>query len=484
MENSILSTFFSHQCGKPCIIVVDYIEVLSMISSVSEITRLWSRVLSKIETKLNDSTIFSSFFDDSYITEIRGDTLYIAVNSSLAAQLMRTKYADLINESISEVTESNFKAVFLSPEELKKDIKPQATAKKKSQFFQNAVLKPDLTFDNFVVGAFNREASQAALLVARNPGKMFNPLFIHSNSGLGKTHLLHALGNFIIKNGNPNARILYITGQDFVDQYVKYVRGEQDSENLKDYFKEVDVLLFDDVQYLAKKVNTEEMFFYVYNAMINDGKQIVVTSDKQPQELSGLEERLITRFSQGLVVKIDEPDQNTCVEILKKKIENNGLDLKDFDPAVIEFFALKFSSNIRELEGALNRLIFTIISSKNSGKITLDVASEAVSSLISGKAIAKEMNEQKIINVVADYYNLVPNQLTSKIRTGQIALARHIAMYLMRTLLDVPFKKIGDALGGKDHSTVISGVEKVEKELKTNIQLQEAVNELISRIKP
>ena len=455
-----------------------------MISSVSEITRLWSRVLSKIETKLNDSTIFSSFFDDSYITEIRGDTLYIAVNSSLAAQLMRTKYADLINESISEVTESNFKAVFLSPEELEKDAKPQATAKKKSQFFQNAVLKSDLTFDNFVVGAFNREASQAALLVARNPGKMFNPLFIHSNSGLGKTHLLHALGNFIIKNGNPNARILYITGQDFVDQYVKYVRGEQDSENLKDYFKEVDVLLFDDVQYLAKKVNTEEMFFYVYNAMINDGKQIVVTSDKQPQELSGLEERLITRFSQGLVVKIDEPDQNTCVEILKKKIENNGLDLKDFDPAVIEFFALKFSSNIRELEGALNRLIFTIISSKNSGKITLDVASEAVSSLISGKAIAKEMNEQKIINVVADYYNLVPNQLTSKIRTGQIALARHIAMYLMRTLLDVPFKKIGDALGGKDHSTVISGVEKVEKELKTNIQLQEAVNELISRIKP
>ena len=313
---------------------------------------------------------------------------------------------------------------------------------------------------------------------------MFNPLFIHSNSGLGKTHLLHAIGNSIIKNGNPNAKILYITGQDFVDQYVKYVRGEQESEDLKDYFKEVDVLLFDDVQYLAKKVNTEEMFFYVYNRMINDGRQIVITSDKQPQELAGLEDRLVTRFSQGLVVKIDEPDKNTCAEILKKKIENNGMDINNFDPEVIDFFALKFSSNIRELEGALNRLIFYTISNKKTERITSEIASEAVANLVSGKNVAKEMNEQKILNVVADYYNLVPNQLTSKIRTGQIALARHVAMYLMRTILDVPFKKIGEALGGKDHSTVMSAVEKVEKELKTNAQLQEVINELTSRIKP
>ena len=462
----------------------DCIEVSNMISSISEITRLWSRVLGKIQNKLNDSTIFSSIFDDSYITDIKGDTLYISVNSSLAAQLMRTKYADLISEAISEVTESNFKAEFLSPSEITNEVKTTPVAKKKSQFFQNAVLNSNLTFDNFVVGTFNREASQAALLVSRNPGKMFNPLFIHSNSGLGKTHLLHAIGNSIIKNGNPNAKILYITGQDFVDQYVKYVRGEQESEDLKDYFKEVDVLLFDDVQYLAKKVNTEEMFFYVYNWMINNGRQIVITSDKQPQELAGLEDRLVTRFSQGLVVKIDEPDKNTCAEILKKKIENNGMDINNFDPEVIDFFALKFSSNIRELEGALNRLIFYTISNKKSERITSEIASEAVANLVSGKSVVKEMNEQKILNVVADYYNLVPNQLTSKIRTGQIALARHVAMYLMRTILDVPFKKIGEALGGKDHSTVMSAVEKVEKELKTNGQLQEVINELTSRIKP
>ena len=210
----------------------DYIEVLNMIGSISEITRLWSRVLSKIQNKLNDSTIFSSIFDDSYINDIKGDTLYISVNSSLAAQLMRTKYADLISEAISEVTESNFKAEFLSPAELVSEVKTAPVAKKKSQFFQNAVLNSNLTFDNFVVGTFNREASQAALLVSRNPGKMFNPLFIHSNSGLGKTHLLHAIGNSIIRNGNPNAKILYITGQDFVEQYVN--RIDNDHVTLRD----------------------------------------------------------------------------------------------------------------------------------------------------------------------------------------------------------------------------------------------------------
>ena len=217
--------------------------------------------------------------------------------------------------------------------------------------------------------------------------------------------------------------------------------------------------------------------------MINSGRQIVITSDRQPNELENLEDRLVTRFTQGLVVKIEEPDQNTCVEILRKKIESNGLDLSNFDENVLYFYADRFSKNVRELEGALNRLIFTVVTMKKTDKITMDVAVEAVSSLVGGKQLATQLNEQKIINVVADYYNLTASQLTGKIRTGQIALARHIAMYLIRDMFDVSLKKIGDMFGGKDHTTVMSAIQKVDKELKTDESLQQAVEDLRKRLK-
>ena len=454
-----------------------------MFSSISEIAHLWDRVLNRIEEKLNDRTTFSSFFDGSYIEEIKGNTIVVAVNTALAAQLMRVKYYDLIHDAVSEVTESNFKLEFLGPDDVKKHTETkEAKQKVEAKYFQNSYIDPKRTFDSFVIGSFNREASQAALLISQNPGKMFNPLFIHSNSGLGKTHLMHAIANYIVKNGNPNAKILYITAEDFVEEYVKYVRAEYLEESLKEYVASADVLLFDDVQFLADKVKTEEMFFTIYNSMVNAGKQIVITSDKHPNELRNLEERLVTRFNQGLVVKINEPDTNTCIEILKKKIENNGLDISNFDDDVIAFLASKFSRDVRELEGALNRLIFHIISIHQTDRITLEVATEAVSSLVGGKQAVTEVNEQKIISIVADYYNLTPSHLTGKIRTGQIALARHIAMYLIRDTLDVPLKKIGDVFGGKDHTTVMSAIQKVEKELKTDESLKEAINELKTRI--
>ncbi len=454
-----------------------------MIKSISEITQLWSRVLKNIQKKLDDDMSFSSFFEGSYINDIHGDTIVVVATSGVAAYLMRGKYKDLIQETVAEVTESNFKIDVISPDDVtEEEVKP--VEKNKVQYFKDASINPKLTFDTFVVGQFNREASQAALVVAQNPGRMFNPLFIYSNSGLGKTHLLHSIGNYVIKNGNPNSKILYISAQSFVDEFVNYVKGEKESESLKDYFKTVDILLLDDVQLLKDKKQTQEMLFYVYNYMVDHEKQIVITSDKQPAELDGMEERLVTRFSQGLTVKINEPDEKTCAEILKKKIAENGLDVSTFDDDVIDFFASKFSSNVRELEGALSRLIFVAIKLKESSHITMDVAIEAVSDLAGGKAIASQLNEQKIINIVADYYNLTPSQLTGKIRTGQIVIARHIAMYLIRTMLDVPLKKIGEMFGGKDHTTVMSAISKVEKELKTDEGVRQAVNELKAKIKP
>ena len=456
-----------------------------MISSISEVTQLWDRALRRIEEQLGEKQVFDSFFAGTYIHGINGNTIIVVVNSPLAATVIKTKYYDLVTNVVNDITESNFRLEFVKESDIKSSNSTleDYSSNKKEEYFPESKLNPNLTFDNFVVGKFNREASQAALLVASNPGTMFNPLFIHSESGLGKTHLLHAIGNYILKEKKPNAKILYINANDFVETYISFVRGDRDAQLLKDYFKTVDVLLLDDIQLMKDKVKTQEMLFTVYQGLINNGKQIVITSDKQPNELSGMEDRLVTRFSQGLVQKIDEPDQNTCVDILRKKIEANGLDLNKFDDNVLYFFADKFSRNVRELEGALNRLIFVMVSMKNTDKVTMDVAVDAVSSLVGGKQLATQLNEQKIINVVADYYNLAPSQLTGKIRTGQIALARHIAMYLIRNMLDVPLKKIGDMFGGKDHTTVMSGITKVEKELKTNESLKEAVDELKKRLK-
>ena len=260
------------------------------------------------------------------------------------------------------------------------------------------------------------------------------------------------------------------------------MKAEKDSRALKNVFKDVDILLFDDVQFLAEKVKTEEMFFYIYQDLINRGKRVIITSDRQPNELKGLEDRLVTRFTQGLTVKIGDPDIDTCVEILKQKISDSGLKVEKFDANVLYFLAEKFSRNVRELEGALNALTFSCLNLLDEEKITMDVAIKAVSSIRGGNQIATQLSEQKIVNVVADYYNLTPSQITGKDRIGQIVLARHIAMYLIRKHLDVPLKKIGEMFGGKDHTTVMNALTKVDKELKTNKQLQDAIADLERKI--
>jgi chromosomal replication initiator protein len=309
----------------------------------------------------------------------------------------------------------------------------------------------------------------------------YNPLFIHSQSGLGKTHLLHAIGNYV-KDNSPNLNVLYITTDDFVDEFIKYVSGDKDTDNMKDFFKAVDVLMVDDIQFLAEKVKTEEMFFYIFNYLVNAGKQIILTSDRPPSEIRGIESRLVTRFNSGLTMNILVPDLTTRVAILRKKIEANGLDIAYFDAAVLDFFAERFANNVRELEGALNRLLFFVINIKQTKHITMEVAMESVQPLI-GSASFSSLTEQRVIHAVADYYNLTTQQLTGKIRTNQISMARHIAMYLIRKMLDTPFLKIGSFFGGKDHSTVMNAVSKVEKSLKIDMSIQTAVTQLQQRLK-
>lgn len=463
-----------------------------MTTSISETTRLWEKALKSIEGKLNEKKAFDSFFANSYIYEISGNTIRIVASGILAKTVLEKQYRDLIISTINDLTEDDYQIEIYTEEEITDKKSTSQTSKasvkvnkieESSNYFEGASINPNLTFDNFVVGDFNKEAHRAALYVAKNGGTLFNPLFIYSHSGLGKTHLLHAIGNEVVASRMPNAKILYITANDFVEEYIKFVTAEKGNQTLKDFFNGFDLLLFDDVQFLANKVKTEEMFFYIYQSMINKGKRIIITSDRQPTELKGLEDRLITRFAQGLTVKIDDPDKKTCVEILKRKIEESGLDINKIDDAVIDFFADNFSKNVRELEGAINRLIFYVAGMDDVNEITLDIAIEVIGSLKGGNAAAAQLSEQKIINVVADYYNVSPNEITGKTRTGQIALARHISMYLIRKHLDIPLKKIGEIFGGKDHTTVMSGISKVEKELKTDEQLKQAIEELERLIK-
>ena len=457
-----------------------------MNNSISEMTRIWQQVLKLVDARLQERQIFDSFFADTYINDIKGDTIVVIVNSLTAERLLSSKYIDLLKEAVGEVTEFSYNLEFKQLGEVAKSKNAQLGNQNKNEedttFFKNAEIKSELTFDSFVEGDFNKEAYRAASLISQKPGEVFNPLFIYSNSGLGKTHLLHAIGNKI-KAKNPKAKILYIDANDFVNEYVKFVKGGKENETLKDFFSTVDVLLLDDVQFLENKVKTEEMFFYVYQKMINRNKQIVITSDRQPTELKGLEDRLVTRFTQGLTVKINTPDQDTCVKILEKQIENEGLKIENFDPAVLYFYADKFSNNVRELYGVFNRLIFYVSQMKQVEKITLDVAIEAAQNIAGTKHVATQLSETKIINVVADYYGFEPSQLTGKVRTGQLALARHVAMYLIRINIDVPLSKVGTIFGGRDHTTVMNGILKVENMLKTDEALKTAIEELQKRIK-
>lgn len=459
-----------------------------MVATLTETTQLWKKTLARVKEIIKDNNAFEYFLSNTYIYEIKGNNIVIVADKQVVKPVIEGKYLKLLQDTVSDLSDDNYTITVVLEEEIKnKKSSIQTPVVQEARdddvtFFADAQIKPELTFNNFVVGEFNKEAHRAALYVAKNGGMMFNPLFIYSHSGLGKTHLLHAIGNEIKSGRMPDAKILYITANNFVEEYIKYVKAEKNRQTLKDFFKDVDVLLLDDIQFLAGKVNTEEMFFYVYQDMINAGKRIIITSDRQPNELKGIEDRLITRFTQGLTVKINEPDIDTSVEILKSKITEAGMDLEKFDANVIYFVAEKFSRDVRELEGAVQSLVFSCLNLLDEEKITMDVAIKAIGSIKGGKNIANQLSEQKIINTVADYYNLTPSQITGKVRTGQISLARHISMYLIRKHLDVPLKKIGAMFGGKDHTTVMSGISKVDKELKTNKQLQDAITELESRL--
>lgn len=443
--------------------------------SLSQKEKIWESVLEVVKETINDRHLYDSFFASTKLYKIDGNKFVILTDSKLSSTLLSTKYLSTLENAVKSVTETNYTLSFLKPDDVQSSI--QNMNENKPSFFQSCSLNHKYTFDNFVVGPSNQEAVQASLFITTSPGESFNPLFLYSKSGLGKTHLLHAIGNHI-KEKRPFYRVLYITTDAFIDEFVKYVRGNQQDESLKDFLKTVDVLLVDDIQFLSEKNKTAEMFFNVFNFLISNGKQVVLTSDKSPNELKGLDDRLVSRFNMGLSVNIKNPDVDTCIEILKRKIEANSLNINNFDYDGLVYLAENFSKNVRELEGALNRLLFYKINSKNTNKIDVDTIKESVSGIKCVKDKQQTLTEDRIIEVVGDYYRLTEEQIKSKVRTSQIALARQICMYLCRSMLNTSFVQIGKIFGGRDHSTVMTAVEKVENLLKSDVQLSTAISQI------
>ena len=450
-----------------------------MNETISELRNSWQRIQNELGKNIEDRHFFDVYLSESYIHSIENGVMTVVVGSNLAVTILSTKYLTLIQDAAKAVLGTSVKVTF----NIKENIKTiTELTESKETFFKSQIINPSLTFDSFIAGPSNLEAKQAALYVAQNPGKGFNPLFIYSNSGLGKTHLMHAIVNYVHEN-MPGKKALYCDSSDFISEYVKFATGQNKGTAFKDYCTSFDFFLIDDIQNMASKEQTCVYFFEIFNILYAQGKQIVITSDKHPQELKSFDERLKSRFAAGLTISISQPDPQTCVAILKNKIENSLLDINSFDPKVLELIATNFSKNIRDIDLAFNKLLWYVTSFRPTKYIDMDIAYEALQSLIDVKQSKQKLNEQKIISVVADYYNKTPSQITSTSRQGDLVFARHIAMYLIRKMLDTPYTKIGMVFGGRDHSTVMNGVEKVERELKTNPNVEQVINEVKSRLK-
>lgn len=429
----------------------------------------WSKTLNIISDKV-DKAVFSFFYEKTKLSSLNDNVATVEVPTLVIREVI-TGDKDLILGSLNQVVSNVHDIQFMLPNEVAKTTSNEIIENKPFQSNINTTY----TFDNFIVGPSNKESHSAALACSYSPGKLYNPLFIFGNSGLGKTHLLNAIGNYVEEN-HPDLSVLYMQCSDFVDQVVNSIRNHTIAQ-FKIDMSTLDLLLIDDIQFLAGKEKSHEVFFQLFNELVNNQKQIVITSDRHPTEINGLEDRLISRFRSGLSVSVNSPAFDTSMAILKQKLKHQSFDLELIDEDVLSYLATNYSKDIRILEGALNRLLFYTINMGENDSIDLNMAISAFKGQ-SGVKDNSELSASKIKRVVADYYGLTKSQLTSKSRTKNIANARHIAIYLCRKHLDMPFAKIGDEFGKRDHSTIMASCDKVEKLLKTEPLYQQAFVEI------
>lgn len=446
------------------------------------VTILWDNFLEEIKKEVT-SLSYETWFKDTKLYEFKDGKAIIIVPMPIHKKHLSDNYMTLITETFNSISGSNFEIEFLLKDEIEN--KKENLELNKVEVgvpFNDPILSNlniDYTFETFIVGNSNKFAHAASLSVAENPGKMYNPLFIYGNSGLGKTHLMHAIGNYILHNSNK--KVLYVTSEQFITDFLGINKKDEFGTNFNyiEYFKNkyrnVDVLMIDDIQFLGGATQTQQEFFHTFNTLYGDNKQIIISSDRSPDDLKLLEDRLRTRFCWGLTVDIFPPDFELRIAILRKKILGGAIE-KNIPEDVIEYIASNIGSDVRQLEGSVNRLLAysTIM---GGSEITLDLAIEALKDYIS-KGVSEKNNIHKIQKIVAEFFKISPEDMKNKKRSANLAFPRQVAMYLCRIMTDESFPKIGTEFGGKDHSTVMHSFRKIEKEIKNNKELANIIEKL------
>ena len=436
---------------------------------------LWEQTLNVLKNEMSEVSFNTSMKSCDPIS-ISEDTIKISVPNSFTRDILNNRYKDLVANSIQGICSKLYKLEFLISSEVALEEKNKAIKIKGSPLNEEIsnTLNPKYTFDSFVIGNSNRFAHAASLAVAEAPAKAYNPLFIYGGVGLGKTHLMHAIGHYILES-NPNAKVEYVSSEKFTNELINAIKHDK-NEEFRNKYRHVDVLLIDDIQFIAGKEGTQEEFFHTFNALHDANKQIILSSDRPPKEIPTLEDRLRSRFEWGLIADIQVPDFETRMAILKKKADLERLNVPN---EVMVYVATKIKSNIRELEGALIRIV--AYSSLTNREVSVDLASEALKDIISKKQ-GKSITIESIQDIVSSYFNLRVEDFKSQRRTRNVAYPRQIAMYLSRKLTDMSLPKIGEEFGGRDHTTVIHAYEKISENLKTDEGLQSTVDDITKKL--
>ncbi len=453
---------------------------------------LWENFLDKIKENIS-SLSYETWFKDTKLVSLRDNVAIIIVPMPFHKKHLVENYSSIIENTFTSLTDTKFSFRFLLEEEWleekdnfndKKITLPQnipnnnIEQRVSTQSAIDANLNKDYVFSTFIVGNSNRFAYTASMAVAEKPGKAYNPLFLYGKSGLGKTHLMHSIGNYIIKNSN--LKVLYISSDKFVNDFINAVRSN-DKNNFdkidvfKNKYRNIDVLMIDDIQFLGNATKGQEEFFHTFNELYNENKQIVIASDRSVDDLKMLENRLLTRFNWGLTANITPPDFDLRMDIIKKKISHQE-SAKDIPIEVIEYIANNFASDVRQLEGAITR-VFAYALMMNKGVVDLDTAVDALKDQLTDRSVYKN-DIHRIQTVVCDYFKITIDDIKGKKRSQNINYPRQVAIYLCRTMANESFPKIGTHFGGRDHSTIMSSYRKIEKDLKTNEQLKIVIKEL------
>ncbi|MFD3155349.1 chromosomal replication initiator protein DnaA [Haloimpatiens sp. FM7330] len=442
------------------------------------LTQIWEKTLNIIKGELTEVS-FNTWIKSIIPIAIEQDLLKLGVPNNFTKEILENRYKTLIANAIKLITSKKYNINFIIATEDAVETNPKRIIKKERDKLLTSDettcnLNPKYTFDSFVIGNSNRFAHAASLAVAESPAKAYNPLFIYGGVGLGKTHLMHAIGHYILQN-NPNAKVVYVTSEKFTNELINSIKDDKNVD-FRNKYRNVDILLIDDIQFIAGKERTQEEFFHTFNALHEANKQIILSSDRPPKEIPTLEDRLRSRFEWGLIADIQAPDFETRIAILKKKADVESLNIPN---EVMVYIANKIKSNIRELEGALIRIV--AFSSLTNKEISVDLASEALKDIISSNQ-NKQITIGLIQDIVSSYFNLSINDFKSSRRTRNITYPRQIAMYLCRKLTDMSLPKIGEEFGGRDHTTVIHAYEKISNNLKKDISLKNMVDELAKKI--